>query len=123
MLYYLPQMLDAASVTITVKGKAARIASFLPTRGWTLHSKGYLIWTSRGTRLRRGTRAHRAAIERLMGEPLSPDVHVHHQDFDKLNCCPCNLIVMPAAFNPSCALRDPYTGEFLSRVQWERRYA
>lgn len=58
-----------------------------------------------------------------LGLLLDQDVHVHHQDHNKLNCCPCNLIALPGEFNPSGAKRDPFTGEFMSIEQYRRRYA
>lgn len=57
-----------------------------------------------------------------MGDVLPSHLHVHHQNFNKLDNRPENLIVMPQELNPSGALRDPFTGEFMSVAQWERRY-
>jgi hypothetical protein len=104
----------------------ARLPEFLPLRGWTADTsrKGYLRYSSRSktSGVRKNQRAHRVVVEKLMGKPLDESIHVHHQDFDKLNCSPFNLIAMPAAFNPSCARRDPYTGEFMTTRSFERRY-
>ena len=96
----------------------------LPEKGWSIHSKGYVIYTSRKTNgtLRRGTRLHREVFERVAGKKLDADYHVAHMDFDKRNCAPGNLLACPAAFNPSVILQDPYTGQFLSKNQWVRRY-
>lgn len=109
---------------IKVAGKLARIAAWLPSTGWTLHNKGYLIYTSRAvkTSIKRGARAHRVAVEKLLGCPIPEDKHVHHQDFDKLNNCPRNLIMLDSLFNPTFAMRDPYTGEYMSPSDWHRRY-
>lgn len=109
---------------IKVAGKLARIALWLPSKGWYIHSKGYLIYTSNSktSGIKRGTRAHRAAIEKLLGHPLAEDKHVHHQDFDKLNNCPLNLLYTDSVFNPAFACRDPYTGEYMSPATWQRRY-
>ena len=112
-------------VAIRVGTRTARIASCLPRRGWSLHSKGYLIYTSRGKAhgIKRGARAHVLAIELLQHARLAPGDRVHHQDFDKLNCCPLNLIKTQGdALNPSPVKRDPYTGVFLSPADWDRRY-
>jgi hypothetical protein len=116
-------------VSITVSGCTARIASFLPRRGWSIHSKGYLIYTSRNKTLgiRRGARAHVVTVERLASERpvyhFPSGVKIHHQDNDKLNCCPYNLLcVWHDALNPSPSRKDPYTGLWLSVAEWERRY-
>lgn len=109
----------------------ARLPDWLPARGWQIHKErtrkrgtGYLIYTSRNksTGIPRGQRAHRVVMERLLGRPLEPWEHVHHQDFNKLNCCGCNLILLPPEFNPSPVRRDPYTGEYLSPDAYRRRY-
>lgn len=101
-----------------------KIPSFLPQKGWTMHNKGYVIFSSRAVRyeIKRGARAHRLVVEHLLGDAIDETMHVHHQDFDKTNNTPENLILLPAAMNPSGALRDPFTGEFLSKAQYERRY-
>jgi hypothetical protein len=110
--------------SIQVGGKQALIPFSLPARGWSLSTKGYLIYTSRrkGVPIKRGSRAHRVVMAMLAGRPLSEDEHVHHQDFDKLNCLPANLILMPCCFNPTSARRDPYTGEYMTSLAFERRY-
>lgn len=109
----------------------ARIPTFLPLRGWEIekyrsykHGFGYLRYKSRATKpgIKRGARCHREVIEHLLGRALTPEEHIHHQDFNKLNNCPCNLILMPKCLNPSGARQDPYTAEFLSRDEYARRY-
>ena len=96
----------------------------MPQRGWSIHTKGYVIYTSRRKRggLRRGISLHRAVLEFLLGRRLTEDEHVHHQDFNKRHNDPSNLILMCAALNPTGALRDPYTGQYLSPRAWARRY-
>lgn len=111
------------AITLTVQGKIARLPGCLPRTGWSLNHKGYLIYTSRRKGpIKRGSRAHRLVMSMLAGRPLLESEQVHHQDADKLNCLPANLILMPHYFNPSTARRDPYTGEFMSAGRWQRRY-
>jgi hypothetical protein len=114
------------TASLVIRDQEVRLPDFLPEKGWQIDTtrKGYLRWTSRGTGagIKRGARAHRVVVERLAGRPLTEEVHVHHMDFDKLNNCPCNLILMPASLNPSSARRDPYTGEFMSAAAYQRRY-
>lgn len=109
----------------------ARLPDWLPFRGWQIHKEltrkrgtGYLKYVSRSkhTGIKRGRLAHREVIERLLGRPLAPHEHIHHMDFNKLNCCPCNLLLTTAEFNPSPVRRDPYTGDYLSTAEYQRRY-
>ena len=109
----------------------ARLPDWLPARGWQIHKErtrkrgtGYLVYVSRGTHsgIPRGKRAHRVVMEQLLGRPLEPHEHIHHMDFDKLNCCPCNLLLTTIEFNPSPVRKDPYTGEYLSPAAYQRRY-
>lgn len=105
-------------------GKIAQLPSFLPTKGWSIHNKGYLIYTSRSktSGIRRGARAHRLVMARMLGRDLREDEIVHHMDFSKTNCEPYNLLLTTVCFNPTGALRDPYTGEFMSKDAYLRRY-
>lgn len=108
---------------------------WLPLRGWCItkayrqrNGGGYLQYqttarlerTTKG--VKRGALLHRVVMAKLLGRVLQPWEHVHHQDFNKLNACPTNLILMSAAFNPSGAKQDPYTAKFLSPAEWYRRY-
>lgn len=97
-------------ITVTIAGRPARIASFLPRRGWSLSEKGYLIYTSRGTAhgIKRGTRAHVLTVRTLNGGTLAVNTKILMTDRD--------------ALNPSPTRRDPYTGLWLSAVEWHRRY-
>lgn len=107
-------------VQVGTSKSTAILPPWLPWRGWSIHTKGYLIYTSRSTRpgIKRGSRAHRMVIDFLaQGEVLDWEFHVHHQDWDKLNNCPLNLIRMPMAFNPSTACKCPYTGLYISAAR------
>lgn len=116
---------DCCCKTITVTGnRMARISTFLPSKGWSVDDCGYLVYTSRKRAaggLKRGERAHRAVVARLTSVE---GLEVHHMDFDKLNCCPGNLLLVPAAFNvrPGVGRRCPWTGRFLSTREWEAIY-
>lgn len=114
-----------ASTVITVAGKfSVRIPGWLPTKGWSIDGRGYVIYTSRGTStgIKRGALMHRLVFEHILGRPLLSEEHVHHMDFNKRHNCPGNLVVVPACMNPGSPLRDPITGQFMSQVAWERRY-
>ncbi len=89
--------------------------------GWSLTIKGYASWTSRGSRLGiRGLRAHRLVMESLSGDALSPTFHVHHMDFNKLNNCPLNLLLLDHRLHQT-GYQCPWTGRFLSRREALRR--
>jgi len=97
----------------------------LPERGWSIHSKGYLIYSSKPPvkGMKRGVYLHREVIRRLMKvEVLPNEIHVHHQNHNKQCACPHNLIAMPMCMNPRSAIRDPHTGEFMSLKEYRRRY-
>jgi hypothetical protein len=64
---------------------------------------------------------HRVVFESTAGRPVREGYHVAHQDHDKLNFQPENLLECPPEFNPAVSLRCPYTGQFLSRATYERR--
>ncbi|HKS74295.1 MAG TPA: hypothetical protein VJQ82_13925, partial [Terriglobales bacterium] len=95
----------------------------IPERGWSRHKKGYLIYTSRkkGAAIKRGQYLHRAVVEDI-GIEIPPGMHVQHlYPFDKTTRDPAQLMISPPEFNPSSARRCPYTGQFLSPAEWERR--
>ncbi len=100
----------------------------IPRLGWSLDFKGYPMYTSRKRQdlsfLKRGTYLHRAV---LLAIGATPDdlagKDVHHMDFNKQHACPSNLLLCPPEFNRTVGTkRDPYTGQILSRAQWQRRY-
>jgi hypothetical protein len=70
-------------------------------RGWCLHAKGYPMVTTRGPN--RNKLVHRVVMAAICREwcyyPLGPDglppgFDVHHLDFNKLNFCYCNLLLI-----------------------------
>ncbi len=67
---------------------------------------------------------HRAVVSKLAGYKLPNDKVVHHMDFDKLHNCPSNLLVLDTAIHDACCstCKDPYTGQFMSRAEYKRRY-
>ncbi len=58
--------------------------------GMKVDSKGYLTITAGPLR---GVRVHRLIAAAKLGRPLTKDEDVHHDDGDKLNVSPENLIV------------------------------
>jgi hypothetical protein len=97
----------------------------LPPRGWSKHTRGYIVYTSRATYtpIKRGTFLHRAVVETLIGRPLLPGEVVHHMDFDKKHNCPHNLLLTPMELHAKGHARQcPHTGRWLSKVAWERIY-
>jgi hypothetical protein len=109
-------------------GHRVTLPAWMPVRGWRIEAgtrrsdgTGYLRWNSTKP-FKLNKRAHRLVVEHLLGRELRRDEVVHHQDFDKLNNLPSNLIIMPECLNPSTANRDPYTGQFLTRTEYIRRY-
>ena len=63
---------------------------FKAVAGAYIDDKGYLR-ISAGPQ--RGMRLHRLIAEAKLGRPLTKDEDVHHEDGNKLNCAPSNLIV------------------------------
>lgn len=110
---------------------------WLPQRGWQITKDdgmargfGYLRYTSRKKHpwLKRGERAHRAVIRYLLGSDgvplaaLDPGWHVHHQNFDKTDCTPENLIYLPKCLNPRRGIGIAYALELI-RMQAAREDA
>lgn len=62
-------------------------------------------------------------MEHLLGAPIPASMQVQHlYPFDKLCGHPSGLLLAPPEFNPSPARRCPFTGQFLSPAEWERRF-
>lgn len=65
---------------------------------------------------------HRAVWELIAGRPIPEGFTVHHMN-GKLCWCPHQLVALgPHLHQHADRLRDPYTGEFMRREQWLRRY-
>jgi hypothetical protein len=108
----------------------------LPETGWSISGDGYAIYSSRQkykSTIKRGARRCRMVILALLHEAdptaeLNPTFQVHHMDFNKTNDAPSNLLYCEAAFNNcgnsgmNAERRDPYTGEPLTKDQYQRRY-
>lgn len=117
-------------------GSILRIPEWLPDRGWSLTPKGYAqygynhtskklgvpVQVNPKTQIRRNARAHREVMVRLLGRELREDEYVHHQDFNKLNCCPCNLLLVSNALNPTPTRKCPITGRYMNVETYVRTY-
>lgn len=64
---------------------------------------------------------HRAVWEKIAGKKVPKGFQVHHMN-GKLCWCPHQLIALGPGLHAHPAIRDPYTGEFLSRDAYLRRY-
>ena len=118
--------MDATSIDFPVGPDRVivRAPAWLTRKGWSIHRKGYVYYTSRAVKpgIKRGQFMHRVIVEKIIGRPLLEREQIHHQDFNKTNNCWCNLLIIDPEFNPSSARRDPFTGEFMSASEWQRRY-
>jgi len=96
--------------------------SWLPSTGWSLDQKGYPCYTSRSTKtgIPRGARLHRLVMMHLLGDEIGPEIHVHHQDFNKRNACPGNLLMVPRALNTMNTENCPYTGRLITQDEYRR---
>jgi hypothetical protein len=69
----------------------------------------------------RGMYVHRVMWELVSGRPVPAGFQIHHQDWDKFNIAPENLICLPAELHEPRQLRCPYTGRFLSPDEYRVR--
>lgn len=111
--------------SISVAGLTVTCPAWLPSRGWSLHTKGYVIYTSRKKQslIKRGDYMHRVVMRALAGGNLPTEVQVHHQTHNKGDNAPRHLCAMPQALNPApnSRFRCPWTGQFLSAAEYQRR--
>ena len=84
---------------------------------WATNRKGYPRFR---TGKYRDKYVHRVIWELCAGRPAPEGFHIAHQDFNKLNFHPSNLVCCPPEFNPPVVLRHPYSGRFLSSHEYSR---
>lgn len=89
-----------------------------PLGNWITNDKGYPKFKSGPFR---DKYVHRVIFAQVAGRPIRDGFHVHHQG-SKLCFCPHMLVECPPEFNPRTPLRDPYSGQFLDRDSYQRRY-
>ena len=64
---------------------------------------------------------HRVVWEKIAGKKIPKGFTVHHMN-GKLCWCPHQLVALGPGLHAHPAIRDPYTGEFMSRDAYLRRY-
>lgn len=65
---------------------------------------------------------HRAVFEAVAKRPPRKSFHIHHMN-GKLCWCSHQLLEIQDCLHPANATRrDPYTGQFLTLAQYQRRY-
>lgn len=66
---------------------------------------------------------HRVAFEAIAGRPVRDGFDIHHQG-SKLCWCGSNLIEIEKCLHPvvSGHRQCPYTGRFLNKAEWQRRF-
>jgi len=89
--------------------------------GVTTNSNGYLRYTAGPLR---GKYVHRAIASKLWeqryGEPMPSYYEVHHQDFDKQNNAPENLLILGPGLHESSHARGwKRNGNGTFRQKWE----
>lgn len=125
-------------VSIGRDGLTMVCPSWMAAVGWRIHTKGYAYYTSSKRRTaenrlvcyKRGTFAQRVVTDAMIvsncrwfvSTHIPIEYQAHHMDNDKLNNCPLNLLILSPLFNPSGAIRDPYTGRYLTKDEYLRRY-
>ncbi len=99
--------------------------------GYVITAAGHIRYTSPASL--RHKYAHRVVFEGLLHNTpeavrhLIPDEYeIHHMDFNKTHNCGSNLLATEKAIHSAMTaagrIRDPYTGQFLSKEAYERRY-
>ena len=61
---------------------------------------------------------HRVIFAQVAGRPPLPGMHIAHMDFNILHFCPENLVECPPEFNPSPERRHPYTGRYMTAIEY-----
>jgi hypothetical protein len=99
--------------------------------GYCITAAGHIRYTSPASL--RGQYAHRVIFEGLLRNTpdsirrlIPPVYEIHHMDFHKSHNCGSNLLAttieIHSAMTAAGRIRDPYTGQFLSREGYEKRY-
>jgi hypothetical protein len=83
------------------------------------NAKGYPRITSG---VLRGMYLHRAVWERIAGRKLPEGWQVHHMNGKNCVCGPSLLALQGCLHVAGERRRDPFTGEYMSRDQYLRRY-
>ena len=125
----------------TVSGQPVIMPVWVPSAGWYI-DRGY-IRASGNDRVAgsvpTSARLHRFIVDQLRLEHVNrldwrdparrwlddlAGLPVHHQDGDKRNNCPLNLVAMPAALNPSPGqfCYCPFTRRRMTKREFFRTY-
>lgn len=117
-------MCQCKRVQVNTKGRQVTLVVHknLPSKSWGVQSKGYAHHVRRAAQGKRiATYAHRLTLLELGVRPEQlVNMHIHHQDNNKLNNCPYNLVLMPPEFNPTSSKRHPYTGQYIGKSEVEK---
>ena len=88
-----------------------------PLGNWSTNPKGYPKFHSGAYRKQF---VHRVVFRLVAERPIREGFHIHHQN-GKLCFCPHQLVEIDPLLNPSPEpLRHPYTGQFMSREEFNR---
>jgi hypothetical protein len=88
-----------------------------PLGNWSTNPDGYPKFHSGKHRKKF---VHRVVFEQIAGRPIREGFQVHHQGA-KTDFRPHMLVELPKELNPPREpLRNPWTGKFMSRDEYER---
>ena len=98
--------------------EAARVGCHPVFGRWYRNNSGYPVMTGGPHRKKL---LHRLVWEEIAGRKVQEGYQIHHMN-GKGCTCGWNLVELPAMLHPHPIRRDPYTGEFLSKDEYRRRY-